>query len=45
MDILDRAFEARYGVAAFNVVNDLTLEAVLATKAGSLPPAGVSTNH
>ncbi len=29
-DILDRAFEERYGVAAFNMVNDLTLEAVLA---------------
>ncbi len=31
MGILDRAFDERYGVAAFNVVNDLTLEAVLAT--------------
>ena len=28
--ILDRAFRDRYGVAAINVVNDLTLEAVLA---------------
>jgi fructose-bisphosphate aldolase, class II len=28
--ILDRAFAERYGVAAINVVNDLTLEAVLA---------------
>ena len=27
--ILDKAFTQRYGVAAFNVVNDLTLEAVL----------------
>lgn len=27
--ILDKAFTERYGVAAFNVVNDLTLEAVL----------------
>jgi fructose-bisphosphate aldolase class II len=29
-DILDRAFAERYGVAAINVVNDLTMEAVLA---------------
>ena len=27
--ILDRAFRDRYGVAAFNIVNDLTMEAVL----------------
>jgi len=27
--ILEKAFTRRYGVAAFNVVNDLTLEAVL----------------
>lgn len=24
-DIVDRAFEQRYGVAAINIVNDLTL--------------------
>ena len=29
-EILDRAFADRYGVAAFNVVNDLSLEAVVA---------------
>ena len=29
-EILDRAFAERYGVAAINVVDDLTLEAVLA---------------
>ncbi len=29
-EILDRAFAARYGVAAINVFNDLTMEAVLA---------------
>jgi fructose-bisphosphate aldolase class II len=29
-EILERAFRERYGVAAINVVNDLTLEAVLA---------------
>jgi fructose-bisphosphate aldolase class II len=28
--IVDRAFEGRFGVAAINVVNDLTMEAVLA---------------
>ena len=32
-EILDPAFEHRYGVAAFNIVNDLTLEAVLAAAA------------
>ena len=36
-DILNPAFEQRYGVAAFNIVNDLTMEAVLeaATQAQS----------
>jgi ketose-bisphosphate aldolase len=34
-EILKRAFAERYGVAAFNVVNDLTMEAVLAA-AGEL---------
>ena len=29
-EILDRAFAERYGVPAFNIVNDLTIEAVLA---------------
>ena len=29
-EILARAFAERYGVAAINVVNDLTMEAVLA---------------
>ena len=29
-EIVDRAFAERYGVAAINVVNDLTMEAVLA---------------
>ena len=28
--IVDAAFQGRYGVAAINVVNDLTMEAVLA---------------
>ena len=29
-EILDRAFAERYGVAAINVINDLSMEAVLA---------------
>ena len=29
-DVLDPAFEQRYGIAAINIVNDLTIEAVLA---------------
>jgi len=29
-EILDRAFAGRYGVAAINVINDLTMDAVLA---------------
>ena len=29
-EILDRAFTERYGVAAFNILNDLTIEAILA---------------
>ena len=29
-EILDRAFDERYGVAAINIVDDLSLEAVLA---------------
>lgn len=32
-DILKRAFARRYGVAAFNIVNDLTMEATLAAAA------------
>ena len=29
-EILDRAFTERYGVAAFNILDDLTIDAVLA---------------
>jgi fructose-bisphosphate aldolase class II len=29
-DLLDRALAVRYGVPAFNIVNDLSIEAVLA---------------
>ena len=34
-EILDRAFAERYGVAAFNIINDLSIEAVLAAAARS----------
>jgi ketose-bisphosphate aldolase len=44
MDILDRAFAERYGVAAFNIVNDLTLEAVLATAVELRSPVIVQTS-
>jgi tagatose 1,6-diphosphate aldolase GatY/KbaY len=43
-EILDRAFEDRYGVAAFNVVNDLTLEAVLAAATELRAPVIVQTS-
>ena len=37
-DILRPAFEERYGVAAFNIVNDLTLAAVLEAAAQTNSP-------
>ena len=37
-EILDRAFRDRYGVAAFNIVNDLTMEAVLTAAVELRPP-------
>ena len=43
-DVLDRAFKERYGVAAFNIVNDLTLEAVLAAAVGLRAPVIVQTS-
>jgi ketose-bisphosphate aldolase len=43
-EILDRAFEERYGVAAFNIVNDLTLEAVLASAVDLRAPVIVQTS-
>ena len=43
-DIVDRAFAERYGVAAINVVNDLTLEAVLAAAAAERSPLIVQTS-
>jgi ketose-bisphosphate aldolase len=43
-DVLDRAFKERYGVAAFNIVNDLTLEAVLAAAVELRAPLIVQTS-
>jgi ketose-bisphosphate aldolase len=43
-EIVDRAFAERYGVAAINVVNDLTLEAVLAAAVQERAPLIVQTS-
>ena len=43
-EILQRAFHGRYGVAAINVVNDLTLEAVLAAAEELRAPLIVQTS-
>ena len=43
-EILDHAFRDRYGVAAFNVVNDLTMEAVLASAVELRAPVIVQTS-
>jgi len=43
-DILDRALAARYGVAAFNIVNDLTIEAVLAAAVAEQAPVILQTS-
>src|SRR4249920_3633542 len=43
-EILDRAFKERYGVGAFNIVNDLTLEAVLAAAVELHAPVIVQTS-
>jgi ketose-bisphosphate aldolase len=42
--ILEKAFAERYGVAAFNVVNDLTMEAVLAAAEELRSPVIVQTS-
>ena len=42
--IVDAAFDGRYGVAAINVVNDLTLEAVLAAAEDLRSPLIVQTS-
>ncbi len=43
-EILDRAFAERYGVAAINVVDDLTLEAVIAAATDLQAPLIVQTS-
>ncbi len=43
-EILKRAFDERYGVAAFNVVNDLTMDAVLAAAEELKSPVIVQTS-
>jgi fructose-bisphosphate aldolase class II len=43
-EILDRALAERYGVAAFNIVNDLTIEAVLAAAAEENAPVILQTS-
>ena len=43
-DILDRAFAERYGVAAINIVNDLSMEAVLAAAVDERAPVIVQTS-
>jgi len=43
-EIVDRAFAERYGVAAFNIFNDLTLEAVLAAAVEQRAPVIVQTS-
>jgi len=43
-EIVDRAFSERYGVAAINVVNDLTMEAVLAAAVAERAPVIIQTS-
>jgi fructose-bisphosphate aldolase class II len=43
-EIIDRAFEQRYGIAAINVVNDLSMEAVLAAAEDLRAPVIVQTS-
>jgi ketose-bisphosphate aldolase len=43
-DMVDRAFAERYGIAAINVVNDLTLEAVLAAAVERRSPVIIQTS-
>jgi ketose-bisphosphate aldolase len=43
-EIVDRAFAERYGVAAMNVVNDLSMEAVLAAAVEQRSPVIVQTS-
>ena len=43
-EILDRAFADRYGVAAFNVLDDLTIDAVLAAAEEERAPVILQTS-
>jgi fructose-bisphosphate aldolase class II len=43
-ELLDRALAERYGVPAFNVVNDLTVEAVLAAAVAERSPVVLQTS-
>jgi len=43
-EIIDRAFKERYGVGAFNIVNDLTMEAVLAAAVDCRAPVIIQTS-
>jgi fructose-bisphosphate aldolase class II len=43
-EIVDRAFQERYGVPAINVFNDLTLESVLAGAVEANSPVIVQTS-
>lgn len=43
-EILDRAFTERYGVAAFNILDDLTIDAVLAAAEEERAPVIIQTS-
>jgi len=43
-EMLDRAFSERYGVPAFNIVNDLSIEAVLAAAVDERSPVILQTS-
>ena len=43
-ELLDRALSQRYGVAAFNLLNDLTIEAILAAAAEENAPVILQTS-
>jgi fructose-bisphosphate aldolase class II len=43
-ELLDRALADRYGVAAFNIINDLSIEAVLAAAAEEQAPVILQTS-
>lgn len=43
-EILDRAFTERYGVAAFNILNDLTIEAIFASAVEEQAPVIIQTS-